>query len=584
MCRRRLRARPITLAVVEAAVDDERWPCGSNVRRETRHHKRRCWRTTRVAILVVTLVVAHLGCVEHPVRESVDGTADLDEVTHALTSSAITAVNGTYGAGCSGRSGAWSLRLSGIDPLPHPVLSVRKNNSGCVLNLTSIVAGQTYTATPFALTTSYPANATAFSLAGTVAFYANAKLSSTTFASSFIVTLRVSADASVGSVGVTASRLSTGYRLFDATDTPVTITDPDTAAVQIGVKIRPKSRGEITNIRFYKGPENTGTHVGKLWTLGGTLLGSVTFTGETASGWQTATFATPIAVTANTVYIATVHAPVGRYSVNASYFDTTRDRPQLRAPGGGASGCNGVYKYGDSTVFPMNCYRNSNYWVDVTFRTTSTVVASPIVQQFSGSTATSLATSVTVTLPAPTTAGNQVLLVVTTDEYVDTPAGFTLDRSQMSGNSLYAFRKSTSGGESSFTVTATSGTASRIAWWVAEVSGMQASPVDVSSVDGTGGKRPTSLTLTAVTPTSGPRLLVGAVGRFTDSTINTDATGYTNSFDKTSEATTFHASLNTSVSVATRSVTANGATSYGTTVTLAADATANSVLIAYKLN
>ena len=39
-------------------------------------------------------------------------------------------------------------------------------------------------------------------------------------------------------------------------------------------------------IRFYKGPDNTGTHVGHLWTGSGTLLGEATFTGESASGWQ----------------------------------------------------------------------------------------------------------------------------------------------------------------------------------------------------------------------------------------------------------------------------------------------------------
>ena len=40
-------------------------------------------------------------------------------------------------------------------------------------------------------------------------------------------------------------------------------------------------------IRFYKAVANTGTHVGSLWTASGQLLASATFTGETASGWQT---------------------------------------------------------------------------------------------------------------------------------------------------------------------------------------------------------------------------------------------------------------------------------------------------------
>ena len=44
--------------------------------------------------------------------------------------------------------------------------------------------------------------------------------------------------------------------------------------------------GFVTAIRFYKGAQNTGTHVGHLWSAAGALLAEATFTGETASGWQ----------------------------------------------------------------------------------------------------------------------------------------------------------------------------------------------------------------------------------------------------------------------------------------------------------
>ena len=53
------------------------------------------------------------------------------------------------------------------------------------------------------------------------------------------------------------------------------------------------------------------------------LLGSVTFTGETATGWQQANFAPPIAVTANTTYVVGYHAPAGGYAVNPDFFATT---------------------------------------------------------------------------------------------------------------------------------------------------------------------------------------------------------------------------------------------------------------------
>ena len=49
----------------------------------------------------------------------------------------------------------------------------------------------------------------------------------------------------------------------------------DGSAVELGVKFRTSSNGFITGIRFYKGANNTGTHVGHLWTRTGTLLATV---------------------------------------------------------------------------------------------------------------------------------------------------------------------------------------------------------------------------------------------------------------------------------------------------------------------
>jgi hypothetical protein len=46
---------------------------------------------------------------------------------------------------------------------------------------------------------------------------------------------------------------------------------PD-ASVEVGMKFSSSTNGEITGIRFYKGPTNTGTHVGDLWSSTGTLL------------------------------------------------------------------------------------------------------------------------------------------------------------------------------------------------------------------------------------------------------------------------------------------------------------------------
>jgi len=142
----------------------------------------------------------------------------------------------------------------------------------------------------------------------------------------------------------------------------------NSSATVLGVKFRTDVDGYITGIRFYKGSLNTGTHTGRLWTISGTNLGSVTFTGETASGWQQADFATPIPVTANTTYIASYYAPNGRYTISRPYFTSAGvDNPPLHALQSGVDGLNGVYCTSSSSCFPNSSYLGSNYWVDVVF-------------------------------------------------------------------------------------------------------------------------------------------------------------------------------------------------------------------------
>ncbi len=127
--------------------------------------------------------------------------------------------------------------------------------------------------------------------------------------------------ASEHSNAVTPSASSAPDTIF-GTSTPATTDSGDTAAVELGVAFSSEVSGSVTGIRFYKASTNTGTHIGSLWSASGTLLGSATFTNETASGWQQASFSSPIQITANTTYVAAYLAPKGHYSDTSSGFAT----------------------------------------------------------------------------------------------------------------------------------------------------------------------------------------------------------------------------------------------------------------------
>ena len=168
----------------------------------------------------------------------------------------------------------------------------------------------------------------------------------------------------------TAAASNQTFSIWASGVTPAVTSSKDSASVELGLKFTSASSGYIKQIRFYKGVGNTGTHVGNLWTSSGTRLATVTFTNETASGWQSQALSTPVPVSANTTYIVSYFAPVGRYSANLAYFASAGvDNYPLRALANSESGGNGVYLYSGSSAFPNQTYNSNNYWVDIVFGT-----------------------------------------------------------------------------------------------------------------------------------------------------------------------------------------------------------------------
>lgn len=202
------------------------------------------------------------------------------------------------------------------------------------------------------------------------------------------------AAAPTGGHSVAAARLATavptGVGLWPTSTRPQYDAALDTLAVEVGTSFTPRRSGMVTGIAFYKGAGNTGTHTGTLWSAARKPLGRVTFTNETATGWQFATFAKPISVNAGEKYVASYHAPRGRFALTPNYFASQRTATDLQTTTGA-----GAYQYGTSN-FPANA-STSNYWVDVRF-----VASAPASAPTPAPSATPTPTPTPSTTPTPT--------------------------------------------------------------------------------------------------------------------------------------------------------------------------------------
>ena len=211
-----------------------------------------------------------------------------------------------------------------------------------------------------------------------------------------------------------------GESLWTLADSPTKPTQNQSNSVNLGIKFSSDVAGYVTSIRFYKGPYNIGTHIGYLWTSTGTLLASATFTNETASGWQQVNFSTPVAIAANTIYVASYFCPDGYYPYDANYFGSSGvTSGDLEAPSSSAANGNDVYLWASSGAFPTES-NAANYWVDVVFNpglVTSTAPATSAA-------GVGLVTPVISATVNPTVEAGTLSLVLTTASGTAVPATF----------------------------------------------------------------------------------------------------------------------------------------------------------------
>jgi Domain of unknown function (DUF4082)/Bacterial Ig-like domain len=129
---------------------------------------------------------------------------------------------------------------------------------------------------------------------------------------------------------------------------------------ELGVRVTVDEPTSLTAIRFFKDALETGTHTGKVWSSAGTVLASVVFSGETASGWQQQSLVSPLQLQPGTTYVVSVN-------LNA-YFVLTNQALQSQISSGPLrtlTDKNGVYGSA-AGIFPnTGSPAKANYFVDL---------------------------------------------------------------------------------------------------------------------------------------------------------------------------------------------------------------------------
>jgi hypothetical protein len=211
--------------------------------------------------------------------------------------------------------------------------------------------------------------------------------------------------------------------------TPQKADSGDKNGVELGMRVVPAVNAVVTGVRFYKSTANTGTHTGTLWSSTGQVLATGTFTGETASGWQTLTFASPVQVVAGTTYVVSYLAPAGRYSADSGYFTgKSVSTGVLTAPASTSSAGNGLYVYGGG--FPTNTHGDANYYVDVVATVEGVDTTPPAItarQPDSGASDVPLAQDVSVTFSEPVTSGSLTMSLSTGGTAVNAGTALSAD-------------------------------------------------------------------------------------------------------------------------------------------------------------
>jgi hypothetical protein len=187
----------------------------------------------------------------------------------------------------------------------------------------------------------------------------------------------------IGVGGVITNFAPPTEKIWPTPPVPTPATNED-ASITLGVRFQSSVTGFVKGVRFFS-PDDAGapgTFTGQLWTIGGTLLASGTFTGVAADSWNELTFTDPILITAGTTYVASYHTNAIKYVATTGGLTAPVVNGSLTALAGG-----GVYTYGATPTFPATG-TNNNYWADVIFSPNNYVFNLTAITDAAGCTAT----------------------------------------------------------------------------------------------------------------------------------------------------------------------------------------------------
>lgn len=143
--------------------------------------------------------------------------------------------------------------------------------------------------------------------------------------------------------------------------------------VIVGTKFRASSNGYIVGIRWQNVTGKSPAGDVALWQGTTNVSGTRTVTGQTSDGWQRMDFASPVAITASTIYIAAVRhtnaVNSNPYRATSNYFTSAGyTNGPLEAVATSVSP-NGVYRYSATMAVPNSTYQDECYFIDVIYTT-----------------------------------------------------------------------------------------------------------------------------------------------------------------------------------------------------------------------